>query len=265
MGEQAEHKFSELWTPNVDDLPIFKLAEVGSLFQIKTSIIEMVQHSPFTGKEDPNLHLRSFLQLCNTFKMEAVDDNPLRARLFPYSLTDKALQWFYMLEASTIEKWESLVQAFIAKFYSPEKTQTLRSRIMSFAQSTMETITETFERFNDYVRACPHHRYSQADLVMKFYGGLQASSRAIIDASAGDSIIDLTPTKAYALFKKMIDNDAWASVGCTQLIPSMGKARSVQEEKRTKDMEAKIDFLMRRMEKLEMESQLHSSKENASL
>ncbi|CAN6347254.1 unnamed protein product [Urochloa humidicola] len=225
----------------------------------------MVQHSPFTGKEDPNLHLRSFLQLCNTFKMEGVDDNQLRARLFPYSLTDKALQWFYTLEASTVEKWESLVQAFIAKFYSPEKTQTLRSWIMSFAQSTTETITEAFERFNDYVRACPHHRYSQANLVMKFYGGLQASSRAIINASAGGSIIDLTPTKAYALFKKVADNDAWASVGRTQLIPSMGKARSVQEEERIGDMEAKIDILVRRMQKLEMESQLCGSKENASL
>ncbi|CAN6328846.1 unnamed protein product [Urochloa humidicola] len=173
----------------------------------------MVQDSSFTGKEDPNLHLRSFLQLCNTFKMEGVDDNQLRARLFPYSLTDKALQWFYTLEVLTVEKWESLVQAFIAKFYSPEKMQTLRIRITSFALSTTETITEAFERFNDYVRACPHHRYSQADLVMKFYGGLQVSSWAIIDASAEGSIIDLTPTKAYALFKKVADNDAWALVG----------------------------------------------------
>ncbi|CAN6178247.1 unnamed protein product [Urochloa humidicola] len=265
MGKQAERKISELWTPNVDDLPIFKVAEVGSPFQIKTSIIEMVQDSQFSGKEDPNLHLQSFLQLCSTFKMEEVNDNQLRARLFPYSLTDKALQWFYTLEVSMVEKWESLVRAFIAKFYSPEKTQTLRSRITSFAQSTTETITEALERFNDYVRACPHHRYSQADLVMKFYGGLQASSRAIIDVSAGGSIIDLTPTKAYALFKKVADNDAWASDGRTQLISSMGKARNVQEEKRTEDMEAKIDFLMRRMEKLEMGSQLHSSKENARL
>ncbi|CAN6328766.1 unnamed protein product [Urochloa humidicola] len=88
MGEQAEHMITELWTPNVDDLPIFKLAEVGSPFQIKTSIIEMVQHNPFTDKEDPNPHLRSFLQFCNNFKMEEVDDNQLRARLFPYSLTD---------------------------------------------------------------------------------------------------------------------------------------------------------------------------------
>ncbi|CAN6216923.1 unnamed protein product [Urochloa humidicola] len=265
MGEQVDRKISKLWTPNVDDLLIFKLAEFGSPFQIKTSIVDMVKDSPFTSKEDPNLHLRSFLQLCNTFKMGGVNDNQLRARLFPYSLTDMALQWFYTLEVSMVEKWESLVQAFFANFYTPEKTQTLRSRITSFAQSTTETITEAFKHFNDYILACPHHKYSQADLVMKFYGGLQASSWAIINVSAGGSIIDLTPTKAYALFKKVSDNDTWASVGCTQLIPPMGKARSVQEEEHIGDMEAKVDFLMRRMHKLEMESQIQSSKENTSL
>jgi hypothetical protein len=33
--------------------------EIGTPFEIKTSTIRMVQHSPFTGKEDPNLHQRA--------------------------------------------------------------------------------------------------------------------------------------------------------------------------------------------------------------
>ncbi|CAN6207737.1 unnamed protein product [Urochloa humidicola] len=169
MGEQPERKIGELWTPNVDDLLILKLAEVRRPFEIKTSIIEMVQDNPFTGKEDPNSRLRSFLHLCNTFKIDGVDDNQLRARLFPFSKRDKARQWFYTLEVSTVEDWESLVEAFAAKFYSLENMRTLRNRISSFAQSTTETIT-AFKRLNDYVLACPHHRYSKADL--KFYGGL---------------------------------------------------------------------------------------------
>jgi hypothetical protein len=43
------------------DLPILNLAEIGRPFKIKTSTIRMVQHSPFTGKEDPNLHLQAFV------------------------------------------------------------------------------------------------------------------------------------------------------------------------------------------------------------
>jgi hypothetical protein len=59
MGEQPqpECKIGELCTPDIVDLPILNLAEIGRPFEIKTSKIRMVQHSPFTGKEDPNLHL----------------------------------------------------------------------------------------------------------------------------------------------------------------------------------------------------------------
>jgi hypothetical protein len=68
MGEQPrlEHKI-ELCTPNVVDPPIINLQYVGRPFKIKVSTIRMVQHSPFTGKEDPNLHLQAFVQLCQIF------------------------------------------------------------------------------------------------------------------------------------------------------------------------------------------------------
>jgi hypothetical protein len=49
------------------------LTEIGRPFEIKTSTIRMVQHSPFTGKEDPNLHLQAFIQLCQTFNMDGGD------------------------------------------------------------------------------------------------------------------------------------------------------------------------------------------------
>jgi hypothetical protein len=52
MGEQPqlERKIGELCTPDIVDLPILNLAEIGRPFEIKTSTIRMVQHSPFTGK-----------------------------------------------------------------------------------------------------------------------------------------------------------------------------------------------------------------------
>jgi hypothetical protein len=96
MGEQSqERKIGELCTPNIVDLPILNLAEIGRPFEIKTSTIRMVQHSPFTGKEDPNLHLQAFIQLCQTFNMDRVTQDQMRARLFPFSLLEKALQWFH--------------------------------------------------------------------------------------------------------------------------------------------------------------------------
>jgi hypothetical protein len=94
MEEQLpqERKIRELCTPDIVDLPILNLAKIERPFVIKTSTIRMVQHSPFTGKEDSNLHLQTFIQLCQTFNMDGVTQDQMRARLFLFSLLRKALQ-----------------------------------------------------------------------------------------------------------------------------------------------------------------------------
>jgi hypothetical protein len=55
MGEQPQlERKIERCTLDVIDLPIINLQDAGRLFKIKFSTIRMVQHSPCTGKEDPN-------------------------------------------------------------------------------------------------------------------------------------------------------------------------------------------------------------------
>jgi hypothetical protein len=105
MGEQpqSERKIGELCTPNIVDLQILNHTKIKKPFEIKTSTIRMVQHSPFTGKEDLNLHLQAFIQLCQTFNMDGVTQDKMRARLFSFSLLGKALQWFYSQPAETVQ------------------------------------------------------------------------------------------------------------------------------------------------------------------
>ena len=122
------------------------------------------------------------------------------------------------LPAHTVQNWKSLMKEFMTEFYSPGKTQILRNKIATFAQAPTETIAEAYERFNDYIRAIPHHKFSREDVVQKFYQGLTTASRGIIDASAGGSIIELTPTQVFKLFKKVADNDAWPTT-----TPSRGR------------------------------------------
>jgi hypothetical protein len=105
------------------------------------------------------------------------------------------------------------MRAFMKKYYSPGKTQSLRNKIATFAQYPTETVSEAFEHFNVYTRVVPHHKFLKEDLVQKFYQGLTMASRTIIDASAGGSIIELTLTQAFTLFKKVAGNDTWTSFG----------------------------------------------------
>jgi hypothetical protein len=236
MGEQPpqERTIGELCTTDIIDLPILNLEEIGRPFEIKTSTICMVQYSPFTGKEDPNLHLQAFIQQCQTFNMDGVTQDQMRVRLFPFSLLVKALQWFHSQPAETVQNWNALMKAFMKEYYSPGKTQSLRNKIATFAQYPKETISEAFEHFNEYTRAVPHHKFAKEDLVQKIYQGLTMASRTIIDASAGGSIIELTLTEAFTLFKKVADNDTWASSG--HLLPDQltGSVKGVlQVERKT--------------------------------
>ncbi|WVZ94411.1 hypothetical protein U9M48_040304 [Paspalum notatum var. saurae] len=180
---------------NISRLEDRDLAPPPRAFEIGSSVINMVQNQPFGGKEDPNHHLKTFLQICNTFNVEGVTDDQIRARLFPFSLIGKAHQWLATLPEETVSNWQSLLQAFIAKYFSPGKTQALRNRISTFVQYPTETFSEAHERFNDYVSACPHHNFQNWDIIQKFYGGLNAVCRGQVDASSGGSILVSHPLR----------------------------------------------------------------------
>jgi hypothetical protein len=74
------------------------------------------------------------------------------------------------------------MRAFTKEYYSPGKTQSLHNKSATFAQYPTETISEAFERFNEYTQAVPHHKFPKEDLVQKFYLVLTMASRTIIDA-----------------------------------------------------------------------------------
>jgi hypothetical protein len=143
------------------------------------------------------------------------------------------------------------MRAFMKEYYSPGKTQSLRNKIATFAQFPTETISEAFKHFNEYTRAVPHHKFPKEDLVQKFYQGLTMASRTIIDASAGGSIIELTPTEAFTIFKKVADNDTWASSGRLLPVQPTEDVKGVLQVEKENILEGKIDSLMRRLEKME--------------
>jgi hypothetical protein len=79
------------------------------------------------------------------------------------------------------------------------------------------------------------------------------ASRTIIDASAGGSVIELTPTQAFTLFNKVTANDMWASSGHLHLFQPTGNVKGVLQVEKEDILEGKIDSLMRRLEKMEIE------------
>jgi hypothetical protein len=79
------------------------------------------------------------------------------------------------------------------------------------------------------------------------------ASRTIIDALTGGSIIELTPTEAFTLFKKVADNDTWASSRRLLLVQPMRNVKGFLQVEKEDILEGKIDSIMRRLEKMEIE------------
>jgi hypothetical protein len=141
MAEKTLHDFSIPSATNVATRPNVDVGDVN--FELKSSLINMMQASPFYEKpnEDTNAHLQNFLELCETVIIRGVTADAIKLYLFPFSLLGKAKQWFYK-DKEAVNMWNKCSTAFLAN------------------KARMESIPKAWERLQEYILACPHHGWT---------------------------------------------------------------------------------------------------------
>ena len=241
MAQKTLREFSAPSAANIRTGPEVNAGEAG--FEIKTGIITMVQANPFCGKanEDASAHLQQFLELCGTFTVRGVTQDAIRLRLFPFSLLGRAKQWFYATPEA-VNTWDKCSNAFLAKFFPMGKTNQLRGRISSFQQATDESTPEAWERFQEYILACPHHGMEEWLLIQNFYNGLTPKARDHLDAAAGGAFLSLTAAAATDLIEKMVSNQGWSNDR------AQPKQRGMHAVKEVDMLQAKMDLLLKRLD-----------------
>ncbi|KAL4298081.1 hypothetical protein GQ457_12G000120 [Hibiscus cannabinus] len=85
-----------------------------------------------TPNENARQHVKSFLEICNSFKIHGVSNDVLKLKLFPYSLRDKAKTWLNNLQPGSLQSWTQLCRCFLAKFSYTNMTDHPRNQITSF-------------------------------------------------------------------------------------------------------------------------------------
>nr|GEV43400.1 hypothetical protein [Tanacetum cinerariifolium] len=118
-------------------------------FELKQTLINLVQSNQFTGRQDPHNHLRFFNKVTSTLRHPEVPNTTIKLLLFPFSLEGEARIWLDKEPPRSILTWEDLVSKFINRFFPPSKTTYLRNEFTNFLQKPNETFNEAWERFKD--------------------------------------------------------------------------------------------------------------------
>nr|GEY87621.1 reverse transcriptase domain-containing protein [Tanacetum cinerariifolium] len=111
-------------------------------FELKQTLINLVQSNQFTGRQDPHNHLRFFNKVTSTFRHLEVPNTTVKLLLFPFSLEGEARIWLDKEPSRSILTWRDLVSKFINQFFPPSKTTYLRNEITNFLQKSNETFNE---------------------------------------------------------------------------------------------------------------------------
>ncbi|KAJ9541560.1 hypothetical protein OSB04_028066 [Centaurea solstitialis] len=164
-------------------------------FALKPLMFSMIQtNGQFGGTavEDPHSHLKSFMQITDSFRIPGVSPSALRLSLFPFSLKERARAWYDSLEPDSITSWNQMAEKILKKYFPPTRNAKSRLDISTFKQWEDEAVPDAWERYKELLRKCPHHGIPYCIQLETFYNGLTPTAKGMIDATAGGAFTGIT-------------------------------------------------------------------------
>nr|GEV23952.1 hypothetical protein [Tanacetum cinerariifolium] len=170
-------------------------------FELKQTLINLVQSNQFTGRQVLHNHLRFFNKFTSTFRHPEVPNTMIKLLLFSFSLEGEAQIWLDKEPPRSILTWEDLVSKFINQFFPPSKTTYLQNEITNFLQKPNETFNEACERFKDLLKQCPHHGFSELHQLDTFYNALNLNDQDALDSATGGNFLDKIPRECLSIIE----------------------------------------------------------------
>ena len=174
-------------------------------YELRPCLINMIRDKPFSGEgnENPYLHLREFEQTCACLHIAGMSDKTLRWKLFPFSLIGRAKRWYNRAVGSMQGDWETLCSEFCLYFFPIHRVVNLRKEVLTFRQLEQESLSTSWDRFNELVTSGPDLGFPDPVLIQHFYLGLTKNSRESLDLSSGGAFSYLPISKARAMINKV--------------------------------------------------------------
>ncbi|GJS97428.1 hypothetical protein Tco_0804396 [Tanacetum coccineum] len=154
-------------------------------FKLKHGLLTLVQNKQFFGhdKEDPHAHIRYFNKITSMMKFPNVSTYSVKSLAFPFSSRGAARGKNYFLIFNLIVY--CLKKNPLDRFSQGDD--------LMFQQRFDETFYEAWDRFNDLLRACPHHGFSELHQLDTFYNALNSNDQDSLNFAAGGNFLDKMP------------------------------------------------------------------------
>ena len=87
-------------------------------------LIQLIQGNLFQGlpNEDPCAHLATYIEICNTVKIDGVLEGVICLNLFFFSLANKSKRWLHSFKGNSLRTWEEVVEKILKKYFPESKT-----------------------------------------------------------------------------------------------------------------------------------------------
>nr|GEZ85329.1 reverse transcriptase domain-containing protein [Tanacetum cinerariifolium] len=87
------------------------------------------------------------------------------------------------------------------RFFPPSKTINLRNEITRFQQRFDEWFYKAWDHFNDLLRACPHHGFSELHQLDTLYNALDVNDQDSLNSAAGGNFLDKMPRECLKIIE----------------------------------------------------------------
>jgi hypothetical protein len=183
-------------------------------YEIRPAFIAMVREQTFSGKEDENpyVHIREFEQLCSCLNIPGMKHETLKWKLFSFSLSDRAKQWYAHNSRSVSGNWEELRDKFCLAFFPISQIITLRLEILNFKQKEKETIGAAWARFTSLFTSGPDLSIPDHVLLQHFHYGLSKEAALLLDTSSGGSFLHKNVSEGIAILEKILENTPYTGI-----------------------------------------------------
>ncbi|CAM8924481.1 unnamed protein product [Rhodiola kirilowii] len=197
----------ELSAPNFWNQP-WCIHEGPELEEIAINSAVIHNLPKFSGRqgESATAHLQRLHGICNNLKPYGVELEDFKLKAFYFSLIDAANDWFLSLPSGSIQTWDQMQRKFLNKYYPAGRAMQVRRQLQDLRQGPNETMYEYVEKFNTLEQSCCNLELPEKLLVEYMLNGLRKLDRKLLDASAGGTLMRLTPAGVRRKIVEVAEN-----------------------------------------------------------